>query len=277
MNSPTHVEYSRRALLHWMYALPFLVLPPSLRAVTVAASSAAKLEDALNVMDFEGLARAALPPAHFGYIATGVDDDRTVAWNHEAFSLLEIRSRRFVDVSKLDTTVQLFGHRWLTPIYLSAVSAQGAFHPDAELGTAGAAATRSALMMLSSAASRPLEDVVAARDASIWYQLYATDDWNVTRAVVKRAERAGCPAIALTVDNIPGRNNETLQRAMRVDERPCSQCHINNSHDFLRKAPIFSGLDMSHVKGHTPPGAVLQSLVLAWIARNGGCHVPENW
>ena len=49
-------------------------------------------------MDFEALARAALPPAHFAFIATGVDDDRTVVINHEAFGLIEIRSRRFVDV-----------------------------------------------------------------------------------------------------------------------------------------------------------------------------------
>jgi 4-hydroxymandelate oxidase len=252
MNPPSHVEHSRRALLRWMYALPLLALPPSLRAIADAASSAAKIEDALNVMDFEALARAALPPAHFGYIATGADDDRTVAWNHEAFSMLEIRSRRFVDVSNVDMTVQLLGTRLPMPVYLSAVGSQRAFNPDGELGTARAAATHSALMMLSSASSVSLEDVVAARKAPIWHQLYATDDFNVTRAVVKRAERAGCPAIALTVDSIPGRNNETLSRAMRVDERKCTQCHANNSHDFLQRAPIYSGLDMSHVREHTP-------------------------
>src|SRR5262245_276746 len=252
MKPPTHVEHSRRALLRWMSAVPLLALPASLRAIADATASPAKLEDILNVMDFEALARAALPPAHFGYLATGADDDRTVAWNHEAFSMLQIRSRRFVDVSKLDTSVQLLGTRLPAPVYLSAVSSQGAFHPDAEIGTARAASTRSALMMLSSAASRSLEDVAAARKAPIWHQLYATDDWNVTKAVVKRAERAGCPAIAFTVDNMPGRNNETLLRSMRVDERPCTQCHKNNSHDFLQKAPIFEGIDMSHAKEHTP-------------------------
>jgi isopentenyl diphosphate isomerase/L-lactate dehydrogenase-like FMN-dependent dehydrogenase len=251
MKPPNHVEHSRRALLRWMSALPALALPASLRAIAEATATAAKLEDALNVMDFEALARAALPPAHFGYLATGVDDDRTVAWNHEAFSLLEIRSRRFVDVSNLDTSVQLFGTRWPTPVYLSAVSSQGAFHPDAEVGVARAAASRSALMMLSSGSSSRIEDVVAARKSPIWHQLYATDDWSVTKAVVKRAEAAGCPVIAFTVDNIPGRNNETLQRAIRADERPCASCHGNRPHDPLSK-PIYAGLDLSRVKGHTP-------------------------
>ncbi|HXA36421.1 MAG TPA: alpha-hydroxy acid oxidase [Steroidobacteraceae bacterium] len=203
-------------------------------------------------MDFEPLARAALPPAHFGYLTTGVDDDRTVSINHEAFSLVEIRSSRFVDVSHLDMSIRLFGVRWPSPVYLSAVSAQRAFHPDAELGLARAAATRSALLMLSNAASTAVEPVTEARGGPVWMQLYPTDDWTVTTGLVRRAQRAGCPAIALTVDNMPGRNNETLQRAMRLDTRQCTLCHIGNSHDFVRKAPAYAGLDVSKVKEHTP-------------------------
>jgi 4-hydroxymandelate oxidase len=122
-------------------------------------------ERVLNVMDFEALARVALPPARFGYLATGADDDRTVAVNHDAFSHVEIRSRRFVDVSHLDLSVRLFGVSWPTPVYLSAVSSQRAFHPDAELGTARAAASRSALMMLSNVASTAVEPVIAAISA----------------------------------------------------------------------------------------------------------------
>jgi (S)-2-hydroxy-acid oxidase len=203
-------------------------------------------------MEFEALARAALPPAHFGYIATGADDDRTVSINHEAFSHVEIRSRRFVDVSHLDMSVGLFGARWPMPVYLSAVSSQRAFHPEGELATARAAASRSALMMLSNASSTAVEPVIAARGAPVWMQLYATDDWAVTSAVVRRAEKAGATAIVLTVDNMPGRNNETLQRAMLADKRTCTDCHVGNSHDQIRKAPMWAGLDVSKVKEATP-------------------------
>ena len=171
-------------------------------------------------MDFEPLARAALPPAHFGYIATGADGDETVAWNHNAFGQIEIRARRFVDVSHVDMSVGMLGVRWPTPVYLSAVSAQRAFHPDAELGTARAASSRNALLMVSSAASTALEDIVAARAGPVWHQLYATDDWAVTQAVVKRAVRGGCPAIVLTVDNMPGRNNETGMTTGAAPARP---------------------------------------------------------
>jgi len=79
-------------------------------------------DQVLNVMDFEPLARAALPPAHYGYIATGVDDDLTVVRNHDAFEHYQIRARRFVDLSHLDTACAVFGRHWPSPLYLSAVS-----------------------------------------------------------------------------------------------------------------------------------------------------------
>ena len=55
-------------------------------------------EQALNVMEFEAVARKELPPAHFGYLATGVDDDATVRANRDGFTRLEIRARRLIDV-----------------------------------------------------------------------------------------------------------------------------------------------------------------------------------
>jgi 4-hydroxymandelate oxidase len=210
-------------------------------------------DQVLNVMEFEALARDILPAAHFGYIATGADDDLTVVRNHDAFSHYEIRARRFVDVSRVDATRNVFGATWPTPIYLSAVSSQRAFHPDGELGTARAARTRSMLMMLSTVASTAVEPVTEARGAPLWQQLYPTDDWAVTEGIVRRAERAGSPAIVLTVDTMPSRNNETLTRAMKADSRNCTACHINNSHDRLRKAPMFAGLDVSRATTISPP------------------------
>jgi isopentenyl diphosphate isomerase/L-lactate dehydrogenase-like FMN-dependent dehydrogenase len=206
----------------------------------------------LNVMDFEPLARDVLPPAHFAYIATGADDDRTVVHNHDAYSHYEIRVRRFNDVSRLDTTTRVFGNQWPSPLYLSAVSAQGAFHADAELGTARAAKSRSTQMMLSTGTSASHEAVRDARGAPLWQQLYPTNDWNVAASVIKRAEDAGSTAIALTVDYRGARNNETLSRAMQADNRPCTSCHANNSHDLWRRSSLYKGLDLAHVTDLAP-------------------------
>jgi 4-hydroxymandelate oxidase len=236
----------------WSRATADDSLPPSLlfRREAPPITSA---DQVLNVPDFEPLARLALPPAHFGYIATGADDDRTVIRNHEAYSHYEIRAHRFTDLRHMDTTRRVFGSRWPGPIYLSAVSGMRAFHPDAELAAARAATTRSMQMMLSTASSTAVETVSEARGAPLWQQLYATDDWAVTTGIVRRAEAAGATAIVLTVDTRGARNNETLKRAMALDNRHCVDCHVGNSHDMWRNKPMFSGLDVSRVTALAPP------------------------
>lgn len=204
-------------------------------------------DQAFDVMDFEAVARKVLPPAHFGYLATGVDDDATVRANREGFSHLEIRSRRMIDVSKIETSVRLFGTSWTSPIVLAPVSAQKAFHPDGEIASAKAARVKEHLMVLSTAATTSVEDATAARGAPIWQQLYATDVWEVGRAIVKRAEAAGCPVLVLTVDLQPNSNRETLWRAKKADTRECKMCHEEGFAGYLHQFPMFDRLDVSKV------------------------------
>ena len=248
---------ARRRILSGLSLAPALLGLPRFglgQGVPEPAADAETLtaNQVLSVADFEALARAKLPPAHFGYVATGVDDDRTVFLNHDAYSHIEIRSRRFADVSKLDTSRSIFGSLWKQPIYFSAVSSMRAFHPGAEAAVARAAASRDIQMMAATGSSCSVEEVNAARHAPLWQQLYATDDWRVTEALVHRAQAAGCTAIFLTVDSPPGRNSETLLRAMRRDTRDCTQCHIGGSHDMWRKAPLFAGIDVSGVTQLAP-------------------------
>src|SRR5262249_58309914 len=79
------------------------------------------------------------------------------------------------------------------------------------------------------AASWGVEDVASARGLPIWYQLYATNKWEVAEAMVKRAEKAGCLAVAVTVDRASGRNQETLFRLRATDTRDCNACHDRSS------------------------------------------------
>ena len=95
--------------------------------------------DALDVFDFLPVAQKNMSAAHWAYLMTGVDDDLTRDLNHDAFRLFQIRPRRFVDVDRIDTSVQIFGQRYSSPILLDPVGSQSAFHADGELATARAA------------------------------------------------------------------------------------------------------------------------------------------
>jgi 4-hydroxymandelate oxidase len=225
-------------------------------------------DQAFDVMDFEVAARKALPPAHFGYLATGVDDDGTVRANREGYSRIQIRARRLINVEDTDMSVSLFGTKWSTPIVLSPVSAQKAFHPEGEVAVARAARAKGHLMMLSTVATSSIEDATAAAGNPVWQQLYPTNVWEVSRAIVKRAEAAGSPAIVLTVDLQEGSNRETLFRTQLVDKRECSACHKSAYTGFARgrpkagtggfaeyaaRKPMLNGLDLSNVTAVQPP------------------------
>src|SRR5206468_4935751 len=135
-------------------------------------------DQAFDVMDFEPAARKILPPAHFGYLSTGVDDDGTVRANREGYSRIQIRARRLDDVENTDMSVNLFGTKWNSPIVLSPVSAQKAFHPEGEAAVARAARAKGHLMMLSTVATSSIEDVTAAAGTPVWQQLYPTNVWK---------------------------------------------------------------------------------------------------
>ena len=110
-------------------------------------------------MDFEDAARRALPEAHFGYMASGVDDDLTLKANREGFQHIELRTRRLIDVSKVDTRVDLFGTTFDFPIFICPTGAQRMFNPDAELATARAAKSKNALQILSTVTSVSYEEI----------------------------------------------------------------------------------------------------------------------
>ena len=223
-------------------------------------------DQVLEVMDFEPLAQKVVPVAHWGYLATGVDGDATVRINHESYSRIQIRARRLVDVTNVDMSTNLFGTKWSSPIVLSPVSAQKAFHPEGEAGVAKAAGAKGHLMMLSTVATASIEEALAASGHAVWQQLYPTNVWEVTQAIIKRAQTAGSQAIVLTVDLHDGSNRETLFRAQRADKRECATCHSGTYTSFGRgrtgslsapaasgfagyvaRKPMFNGIDVSKV------------------------------
>ncbi|HEV2690853.1 MAG TPA: alpha-hydroxy acid oxidase [Bryobacteraceae bacterium] len=206
-------------------------------------------KDALNVMEFEEAARRTIPPAHFGYMATGVDDDATIKANRDGFKHIQLRPRRLRDVSHVDPRVQLFGTTWDSPIFICPAGSQRAFHPDGELGTARAAKSRKALQILSTVTTTSVEDVTQALGRPPWYQLYASSRWEVTEKLVKRAEAAGCPVLVWTVDVASGRHVETQQRFRLLDSRPCASCHPAAAGATYRRKPMYDGIDMTGAGG----------------------------
>jgi isopentenyl diphosphate isomerase/L-lactate dehydrogenase-like FMN-dependent dehydrogenase len=223
----------RRRFLMFLAASPLLLASrkaPSGAGFTGALAQQPPLTlesaaDAIALMDFEEAARRALPPAHWGYMTSGVDDDLTVRRNREGFDRFQLRPRRLVDVSMPDLRVEIFGTTWDMPLFLCPVGGQRMFHRDGELAVARAASAKKALQLLSTATSTPVEDVAKALNTPPWYQLYMPATWDGTERLVRRVEAAGCPVLVWTVDLLGGRNMETAERFRRADPLDCTSCH----------------------------------------------------
>src|SRR5262245_40518656 len=157
-------------------------------------------KEAINVFDFEPVMRQNVPPAHFGYMASGIDDEVTLRRNREDFLKFQLRPRRLVDVSKVDMSVDILGTKYNSPIVLAPVGGQRSFHDDGELAAARAAKIGNHLQIMSTMTSYDVEDLMKARGAPIWLQLYATNSDGVAEGILKRSEAAGCSAVAVTVD-----------------------------------------------------------------------------
>ena len=82
----------------------------------------------------------------------------------------------------------------------------------------------------------------AARGRPVWYQLYTSPEWQDTLAMVKRAEAAGCPVLALTVD-IPVSNREALARHRRDTNPECQSCHAPDA-GVIPPSPMLEGIQL---------------------------------
>jgi 4-hydroxymandelate oxidase len=254
--SPHHIDFaSRRRLLQFLAASPLFArgaLAEGLRPsdpVDWAPRDPDKLiadpTQALDVFDFEPVMKKNVPPAHFGYMATGADDEVTLRANREGFRKLELRPRRLVDVTKIDMSAEILGTKYDCPIVIAPAGSNRAFHADGEIAVAKAAKAGNHLQILSTVATTSIEDAIAARGAPVWFQLYTTQRWEVAEGLVKRAEAAGAPAIAVTLDVRSFAKWETFVRLRRTDTRDCGSCH--GLSDYLSRKPNFTGIDLGGV------------------------------
>ncbi len=167
------------------------------------------------------MAQSRVSEAAWARIQGGAADEITLRWNREAYDRMRLRPRVLVDVSRLDTRIQLLGAELPFPILLAPVGAQSYVHPEGDVASVRGAALAQATFVISSSASLPVDQIAQAATAPVWFQLYVQRDRGFTKELVQRAENAGCSALCVTVDspNHGPRNREQRMRG-ELPERP---------------------------------------------------------
>jgi 4-hydroxymandelate oxidase len=199
-------------------ATAIAVLPRDAAAAVVPATMAGQREVSnppetlASLADFEKAARDKMSAMAYEYVSGGAGDELTLKWNQSAYTDIRLRPRVLVDVSHINTSVRLFGRELPHPILLAPTAYHKLIHPEGEIATVRGAAAARAAMIVSSFATVKFEEVArAAAGSPVWFQLYVQPDRGFTRALVQRAEVAGCEALCLTVDTpvLGARNRET--------------------------------------------------------------------
>ncbi|MEU8274851.1 alpha-hydroxy acid oxidase [Microbispora bryophytorum] len=187
------------------------------------------------IRDFEAAARDRLDPAHYDYFAGGAGDELTVRANEAAFARLALLPRVLRGAGSPRIEVTLLGSRAAMPVLVAPTAFHRLADPEGEKATARAAAAAETIMIVSMAATVAVEDVAAAAPgATLWFQLYVQPDMAFTEALVRRAEKAGCAALVVTVDS-PARGRRDRDVRNGFDDLPagmrCENLRCENLRD----------------------------------------------
>ena len=231
MTEPTEWSWcprqARRDLLKFLLSSPLLGTAMAHDEVDALIADITNPRRATNVLQFEDVARQKLTPEMYNFIADGSDDMKTVRANRAAFDAIEIRVRRLMDVSEIDTGIEIFGQQMKTPIILAPVGAQGQMHPDGELASARAAKSRQHVMIASTMTSYSVGQIGAEAPGLTWFQLYPMPDRSVTQQLLARADAAGARVVVVTIDG-PTLGNRESQKAFFRRATGSSQSRLGN-------------------------------------------------
>ncbi|MFC6704378.1 alpha-hydroxy-acid oxidizing protein [Flexivirga alba] len=146
-------------------------------------------------------ARRRMSPQAWSYVAGSAGMQRTDAANTAAFERFPIVPRMLRDVADRSLGVTLFGHDLPAPVLFAPIGVLEMAHKEAELAVAQAARSLGLPMVLSTQGSVPMEETASALGANpMWYQLYWSNNDDLARSLVSRAERSGAQAIVVTLD-----------------------------------------------------------------------------
>jgi isopentenyl diphosphate isomerase/L-lactate dehydrogenase-like FMN-dependent dehydrogenase len=170
----------------------------------------------VNIEDLRRLARRRLPRAVFDYIDGGAESEATLRANSRAFEDIYFRPRTAVGFQKCEMRVRVLGREISFPVLLAPVGYSRLIHPGGEVAAARAAEHCGTVYILSTISGHKLEDVKAASDGPVWYQLYLLGGRQAAEAAIERARRAGYSALVVTVDTaVAGMRERDARNGMK--------------------------------------------------------------
>ena len=154
----------------------------------------------INIEDLRQAAKRRLPRVVFDYIDGGAEAEQTLRANTRAFEEMTLRPRCAVATPVCDLRTTVIGTSLSMPLILAPVGSSRLMYPRGEEAAARAAGQAGIVYALSTLSGCRLEDVAAASEAPVWYQLYLVGGRDCALAGIERARAAGFSALVVTID-----------------------------------------------------------------------------
>lgn len=151
-----------------------------------------------SVAEAQRRAKKRLPKGVYGALVAGSERGLTTEDNLAAFAEIGFSPHTAGLANERNMGVTVMGQEMSMPVMISPTGVQ-AVHPDGEVAVARAAANRGVAMGLSSFASKPIEEVVAANPKT-HFQMYWVGTRDEMLARMERAKRAGAVGMIATLD-----------------------------------------------------------------------------
>lgn len=180
-------------------------------------SQTGPIEPLASLNDLEAMAAKVLPAGVMAHVRGGSGNEWTLQENLRAYERVRIKPNYLSDSAKPDLRIRLLKDELALPIFTCPMGSHGIIHATAEEGTARGTSEAGALMLMSSAANRTVEQVAAASHGPRWLQIYITPDQAVNRQLLENARAAGFTAVVVTIDApAAGRGDESIRLAYRM-------------------------------------------------------------
>ncbi|MFH5227500.1 pre-mycofactocin synthase MftD [Antrihabitans spumae] len=151
-----------------------------------------------TVAEAQRRAKKRLPKSVYGALIAGSEQGLTLDDNSAAFRELGFAPHVAGLSAKREMSTTVMGQPISMPVIISPTGVQ-AVHPDGEVAVARAAAARGTAMGLSSFASKPIEDVIAANPQT-FFQMYWAGSRDDILARMERGRAAGAMGLIVTLD-----------------------------------------------------------------------------
>jgi L-lactate dehydrogenase (cytochrome) len=174
----------------------------------------------VSTSDFRRKAKRRLPRFVFDFVDGAAGDESTMRDNEAAFARVRIEPRQQVDVSQRSTRTKILDEEVSLPVMLAPTGLQRLVHRNADVEAVRAASRHGTTYVVSSASAFSVEELAAASDRPLWFQLYLWRDRAAIAHVVERVRNAGYSTLVVTVDvPIVGLRERDMRNGMSIPPR----------------------------------------------------------